>query len=76
MQVMPDAEIVPIVIDGSWELVRYNLLPVPFGRTVSLTILEPLFRSDFEPKQLVSKCEQVISERLTAQRLDSVKQEH
>jgi 1-acyl-sn-glycerol-3-phosphate acyltransferase len=31
LRAMPNAMVVPVAIDGSWELVRYRLLPMPFG---------------------------------------------
>ena len=57
---MPNAMIVPIAIDGSWELVRYNLLPVPFGRTVSFTVLPGFEASAESGKDVVKRCEDVI----------------
>ncbi|MBX7139416.1 MAG: 1-acyl-sn-glycerol-3-phosphate acyltransferase, partial [Oligoflexia bacterium] len=36
LESMPGAIVVPVVISGSWELVRYNLLPVPLGVKVRL----------------------------------------
>lgn len=57
---MPDAEIVPIAIDGSWELVRYNLFPVPFGRLVSLTVLPPVTSVGKTSKEISKLCESSI----------------
>ena len=35
---MPEAEILFVKIDGSWELLKHNLLPVPFGVTTQVTV--------------------------------------
>src|SRR5207245_4521484 len=40
----PSAEVVPVAIDGPWQLLRYNLRPVPFGTRVRLRIGAPLPR--------------------------------
>jgi len=43
-----DISVVPVVIDGSWKLLRHNLLPVPFGVKVRVHIGAPIPRSDGE----------------------------
>jgi 1-acyl-sn-glycerol-3-phosphate acyltransferase len=40
----PDVAVVPVVIDGSWRLLRHNLLPVPFGVRVRVWIGSPIAR--------------------------------
>jgi hypothetical protein len=35
---MPDAMIVPVTIDGTWELLRYNFWPVPYGIKITITV--------------------------------------
>jgi 1-acyl-sn-glycerol-3-phosphate acyltransferase len=64
LEAMPAAEIVPVSIDGSWELVQYNLLPVPYGVTVHLTVLAPITRSA-DAKTTVATCEQIIRNSLS-----------
>lgn len=64
---MPEAQIIPIALDGSWELVRYNLFPVPFGRTVTFTVLPPVSPSEFQGKALVKECERAIRTSLGQQ---------
>lgn len=72
---MPTAQIVPIALDGSWELVRYNLFPVPFGRTVTFTVLPPVSTSNRSGKEVVKECElrirTALNQPLTAPPLDS-----
>ena len=41
----PDTAIVPVAIDGSWRLLRRNLLPVPFGTRVRVYIGAPISRA-------------------------------
>lgn len=41
-EAMPDALIVPVAISNSWQIVRYNLLPVFCGAKVNLTVFAPI----------------------------------
>jgi hypothetical protein len=41
---------VPIAIDGSWKLLRFNLLPVPFGTRIRIHIDAPIERSEGEDR--------------------------
>jgi 1-acyl-sn-glycerol-3-phosphate acyltransferase len=71
MKNMPDADIIPIAINGSWELVRYNLLPVPFGRTVTFTVLPAISAAGKTGKEVVKECETVIRKAILQPALDS-----
>ena len=63
---MPEAVIVPLVISGSWELLRYNFWPVPFGTKVYLKMLPPVDKvSDYEAKDLCLKIESLIAGELS-----------
>lgn len=64
MNSIPNALVVPVVIEGSWELVRWGLLPLPVGITFRATILEPIERASKNPKQVVDECEKTIRARL------------
>jgi len=44
LEAAPRAEVVPVTIDGSWLLLRHNLLPVPFGTRIRLRVGAPLAR--------------------------------
>jgi 1-acyl-sn-glycerol-3-phosphate acyltransferase len=48
----PSAVIVPVAIDGSWELMRYGMRPVPFGVRVKCTVLAPIAQGEFPIKEL------------------------
>jgi 1-acyl-sn-glycerol-3-phosphate acyltransferase len=57
----PSLPIVPATIDGSWELLRHKLLPVPFGTRVRVRFSEPLERRPGEePSELVERVRAVI----------------
>lgn len=45
----PKVDVVPVAIDESWKLLRYNLLPVPFGTRVRVCIGAPIPRG--EPRE-------------------------
>ncbi len=46
----PDTPIVPVAIDQSWKLLRYNYLPVPFGTRVRVHIGAPIGRTPGEDR--------------------------
>jgi 1-acyl-sn-glycerol-3-phosphate acyltransferase len=45
LRAAPRADVLPVVIDGSWRLLLHNLLPVPFGVRVRVSIAEPIRRN-------------------------------
>lgn len=49
---MPNALIVPVVLDGSWQILRYNFKPVPFGCKVYLNILAPIEPQNMNEKEI------------------------
>jgi 1-acyl-sn-glycerol-3-phosphate acyltransferase len=56
----PSATIVPVAIDGSWELMRYRMQPVPFGVRVKCTVLAPVSQQELSVKKLVNMVEERI----------------
>jgi 1-acyl-sn-glycerol-3-phosphate acyltransferase len=40
----PGVEVLPVAIDNSWQLLRHNLLPVPFGTRVRVYFGHPIAR--------------------------------
>jgi 1-acyl-sn-glycerol-3-phosphate acyltransferase len=46
----PDVPIVIVAIDESWRLLRFNLLPIPFGTRVRIRIGEPIARRPDEDR--------------------------
>ncbi|NRA03128.1 MAG: 1-acyl-sn-glycerol-3-phosphate acyltransferase [Myxococcales bacterium] len=61
----PDIPIVPAVIDGSWRLLRFNLLPLPFGTEIRVRIGDPIPRSADEDRMaLLAQVREQISRTL------------
>jgi len=46
LEAAPELSVVPFAIDGSWRLLRHNLLPVPFGVRIRLRLASPISRSE------------------------------
>jgi 1-acyl-sn-glycerol-3-phosphate acyltransferase len=44
LEAAPQLAVVPVAIDGSWQLLRHNLLPVPFGVRIRLRFGDPIPR--------------------------------
>jgi 1-acyl-sn-glycerol-3-phosphate acyltransferase len=44
LEAAPELPLVPFVIDESWRLLRFNLLPVPFGTRIRVCIGAPIER--------------------------------
>jgi 1-acyl-sn-glycerol-3-phosphate acyltransferase len=42
LEAAPEVPVVPIAIDESWRLLRFNLLPVPFGTRIRVHIGDPI----------------------------------
>ena len=55
MEAAPDTPIVPVTIDGSWKLLRYNLFPVPFGIRIRVRIGDPIERTPGEDLPAILK---------------------
>lgn len=63
----PSATIVPVAIDGSWELLRYRMRPVPFGVRVKCTVLAPITQQEHSAKDMVG----VVEEKIRKELIDS-----
>jgi 1-acyl-sn-glycerol-3-phosphate acyltransferase len=48
MEAAPDLALVPVTIDGSWELLRHRMRPVPFGTRVRVRLGAPIARAPGE----------------------------
>jgi 1-acyl-sn-glycerol-3-phosphate acyltransferase len=52
---MPSALIQPVAIRGTWELLRYNFLPVPWGTSIEIEFLEPVEPSAYPSELLLEE---------------------
>lgn len=56
LEAAPDLPVVPTTIDGSWKLLRHNLLPVPFGVVVRVRFDDPIPRSaELGPHEILAR---------------------
>jgi len=60
LKAMPDAVIVPASIKGSWEMVRYKLLPVPFGTRIEFRVHTPILRGERSIEDIITEAENII----------------
>ncbi len=64
LQELPDATILPLALDGLWELVQYDYKPIPFGVHIKANILTPIDRTGKTDEEIVMECEQQIRKQL------------
>jgi 1-acyl-sn-glycerol-3-phosphate acyltransferase len=50
LEAAPEVPVVAIAVDGSWRLLRWNLLPIPFGARVRVRIGAPIARRPDEDR--------------------------
>ncbi len=60
--------VIPVTLDGSWRLLRYNLKPIPFGTTVRIDFGDPIARTPDDGSAVAEQARQVISTNLAAWR--------
>lgn len=60
----PNAIILPVALDGLWEIVQYDYKPIPFGVNYKATILEPVEREGKTDEEIVLECEYKIRKQL------------
>ncbi len=56
----PDAQIVPVAIQGSWKFVRFGTFPLSFGEKLSWTVLKPIEKSGKSLEEIVLMAENAI----------------
>ena len=61
---MPNALVVPAAINGSWEIVRYNLMPVVWGVKLELHVLDPIEPAGKDPQELLDQIHDLIAKRI------------
>lgn len=65
LESLPDCYIVPVAITGSWKLLRWNLFPIPFGQTVTFSVLEPELKGERSAKEILEAIELKIKKQIT-----------
>ncbi len=60
----PSAVVVPLAIDGNYELMKKGLYPMSFGVNINFTVLDPLEPASMTPEELVIKTETLIRDAL------------
>ncbi len=62
LEAAPDLAVIPTTIDGSWKLLRHNLLPVPFGVQVRVRFGDPIARSrELSASEILDRCQELIT---------------
>jgi 1-acyl-sn-glycerol-3-phosphate acyltransferase len=58
LRAAPKTAILPVVIDGSWRLLRHNMFPIPYGIRVRVSIGAPIARHpDDDEEELLRNVE-------------------
>ena len=57
---MPNAVILPISINNSWRIAKYNYFPIPIGIKITFTSHKPIILSDISIEKALSQVEKVI----------------
>lgn len=61
MEAAPDLEVVPVAIDGSWQLLKDKFLPVPWGVDLRMRVLDPIKRAaDEDPAEVLQRARDAI----------------
>ncbi|HEX8377436.1 MAG TPA: lysophospholipid acyltransferase family protein [Pedobacter sp.] len=61
---VPDGLVVPIAIQGSWELTQYGTYPLKFGQGITCTVLGMIEQADKTHEQILEEAELAIREKL------------
>jgi len=60
----PDAVVVPVSINNSWKLQRFGMFPLDLGVHLKITVQQPIPVKNFDPKELIQKVEQSVTNDL------------
>jgi 1-acyl-sn-glycerol-3-phosphate acyltransferase len=73
LRAAPNTAVLPVAIDGSWQLLRHNLMPVPFGVRVRVWMAAPIDRQPGEDAEaLMNRVERQIRDQLEEWRGESL----
>jgi 1-acyl-sn-glycerol-3-phosphate acyltransferase len=60
LKAAPSAVVVPLAIDGTYELTKKGLYPMAFGARVRFTVLDPIEPGTLSAEEVVQKAETAI----------------
>ncbi len=60
LEKMPNAIVIPVVLENFWYLEQFKLFPVPLGYQYRCTVLSPLDREKFNNEAIIHEAERVI----------------
>lgn len=72
---LPKAVVMPIVVNGTGSIVDKKILPIRAGKQVDLWIGKPLAREERSARDLITKCETIIREKVDQFRSTASKEE-
>jgi len=61
---MPNAIIIPVVLENFWQIGRYNMAPIPFGIPLKCTILPSVERTNKSTVEIIAEVEEQIKQQL------------
>ncbi len=65
LEELPEALVLPVTIDGSWQLASHRYRPIPRGQTMRLIVGTPINRAEFpNPRELIAEARIQIEETL------------
>ncbi len=64
LKAVPNALIVPVVIENSWKIVRYGKLPLGLGNAIRWTILKPVSKTGKNAEEITLAAENAIRAKL------------
>ena len=67
LRAMPTVAVVPVAIEGSWELMRYRMRPIPFGVRLRCTVLPAIETKECSARQVIKQVERSIRTQLGQQ---------
>ena len=67
----PELPVIPVTIDGSWQLLQHNLLPVPLRTRVRIRFADPIERKNADNHEILAVVHREIRRTLAGWRGDS-----
>ncbi len=57
LEQMPDATVVPVLLQNYWKIGKYNMTPIPFGIPLKCTVLQPIVRAEKTVNEIITEIE-------------------